>query len=298
MSSKTFGRLTTPGQKQRVRHSRVSAWRLPLTNTVDAVGTVHTVAPADARIVSLVPSITELLFALGLGEQVVARTSFCIHPNADVQSVPRIGGTKQPKLEKLRALRPTHVILNVDENRQEDAQALATFVPNLIVTHPLEPNDNLQLYRMLGAIFSRQQHAHYLCEQFNAAMATLASGTNAFAKRNVLYLIWREPWMTVSRSTYISRMLSLINWHTIAHDNNTRYPQIEINKQMLGSVDDVLFSSEPFPFKDKHLEEVRALAAAESSPRLSLVDGEMMSWYGVRAIDGLRYLSSLPGKLA
>ena len=105
----------------------------------DAAGTTHAPASGEARIVSLVPSITELLFDLGAGNRVVGRTPFCIHPHDGVANVPRVGGTKTPRLDRIRALEPTHVILNVDENRREDADALAAFVPDVIVTHPLGP---------------------------------------------------------------------------------------------------------------------------------------------------------------
>ena len=103
----------------------------------DAAGTMHAPASGDVRIVSLVPSITELLFDLGVGSRVVGRTPFCIHPHDGVAGIPRVGGTKTPRLERIRALEPTHVIVNADENRREDAEALAAFVPNVVVTHPL-----------------------------------------------------------------------------------------------------------------------------------------------------------------
>ena len=105
----------------------------------DAAGTMHAPASGDARIVSLVPSVTELLFDLGVGDRVVGRTPFCIHPREGVAHVKRVGGTKTPRLDRIRALKPTHVIVNVDENRREDADALAAFVPNVVVTHPLAP---------------------------------------------------------------------------------------------------------------------------------------------------------------
>jgi ABC-type Fe3+-hydroxamate transport system, periplasmic component len=122
----------------------------------DAIGVVHPVAAAGARIVSLVPSLTELLFALGLGDQVVGRTGFCIHPRDQVRTVPKVGGTKDVALDKVLALKPTHLIVNIDENRRETVDALAAGVAHVIVTHPLTPDGNLQLYRMFGAIFGRR----------------------------------------------------------------------------------------------------------------------------------------------
>ena len=111
----------------------------------DAGGTIHTPAGPDARVVCLVPSVTELLCELGLADQLVGRTGFCIHPWETVRQIPKLGGTKQVKLDKLRALRPTHVVVNIDENRRETAAALAQFVPHVVVTHPRTPSDNLEL---------------------------------------------------------------------------------------------------------------------------------------------------------
>jgi ABC-type hemin transport system substrate-binding protein len=120
---------------------------------LDAAGQPHPRADASARIVSLVPSLTELLFDLGLGERVVGRTGFCVHPRAALRTVPKVGGTKDVKLERIRELAPTHVLVNMDENRRETVDALAAFVPHIVVTHPNTPQDNLNLFGLLGGLF-------------------------------------------------------------------------------------------------------------------------------------------------
>jgi ABC-type Fe3+-hydroxamate transport system substrate-binding protein len=256
---------------------------------VDAVGARHGPAATGARIVSLVPSITELLFDLGLGEHVVGRTTFCIHPAAAVADVPRVGGTKKPRMDKLEALEPTHVIVNVDENRREDVDAMAAFVPSIVVTHPLVPDDNLALYRLIGGIFDRVQAAEELCVEFQRARDTLTREAATLPRRRVLYLIWRDPWMTISRDTYISQMLALANLETILHDDDNRYPEVRVDEQLLADTDMVLFSSEPFPFKPVHVEEFRELSTDTTTPCV-FIDGEMTSWYGSRAMAGLDYL--------
>ena len=257
----------------------------------DAAATVHAPAPPDARIVSLVPSITELLFDLGIGDRVVGRTTFCIHPRDGVAKVPRVGGTKTPRLDRIRALEPTHVIVNVDENRREDVDALAAFVPNVIVTHPLGPRDNLALYRLMGGIFANGEATDGLCNAFERALSALESSARSLPKRRVLYLIWRDPWMTVSRDTYVSRTLALVNLDTIAGDGSgRRYPEITLTPELLGGVDLVLLSSEPFPFKERHAAEIRALARARC-PGVRFFDGGMASWYGSRAIRTMDYLA-------
>ncbi len=256
---------------------------------VDADGTRHAPAASKARIVSLVPSITELACDLGLAPQLVGRTGFCVHPRDLVRRIPKVGGTKNVDLGKLRSLRPTHVILNIDENRKEDARALARFVPHLIVTHPLGPADNLALFRLIGGIFAREREAEALCGKFEDAQAALRSAARSFPPERVLYLIWEKPWMTVSRDTYISRTLALVNWETVPTESAERYPQIELDPALLPGIDAVLLSSEPYMFRERHLAELRKDPLLRQK-RLALVDGEMTSWYGSRAIQGLAYL--------
>jgi Periplasmic binding protein len=248
---------------------------------------------SDARIVSLVPSITELVCDLGLASQLVGRTGFCIHPWETVRTIPKVGGTKDVLLDRVRELEPTHVIVNVDENRRETAEALALFVPHVVVTHPCAPRDNLDLYRQMGRTFGRIDEAERLCEEFESAMAVLTASGGVGTERHVedvLYLIWREPWMAVSPETYISQTLALINWrtHPLIQSGGDRYPTVELS-QFAGVVDRVLLSSEPYHFKEHHLAEV---AAAVPGAKVSLIDGEMTSWYGSRAIQGLRYLAA------
>lgn len=242
-------------------------------------------ATAPARIVSLVPSITELLCELGLAGELVGRTGFCIHPWETVRVIPKVGGTKDVKLDRVRALEPTHVIVNVDENLRETAEALAEFVPHVVVTHPQGPRDNLDLYRQLGGIFGREAEAERLCAAFERTYAGVSA--RDYPRRQVLYLIWREPWMTVAPETYISRTLAAFNWHTQPVECAGRYPEIEL-AELAGRVDRVLLSSEPYHFKEDHFAEV---AAALPGAEVSLIDGEMTSWYGSRAIAGLEYMA-------
>jgi ABC-type Fe3+-hydroxamate transport system substrate-binding protein len=242
---------------------------------------------SEPRILSLVPSITELVCDLGLADHLVGRTGFCVHPWETVRHVPKVGGTKDLKFEAIRALRPTHVIVNIDENRREDAEALATFVPEVVVTHPLGPRDNLALYRQLGATFDRVERAEELGAQFEDAYRTVTAAQEGRPLERVLYLIWREPWMTVATDTYISQTLRLLNWITQPVQSTERYPEISL-ESYAGRVDRVLLSSEPFHFKARHIEEV---AAALPGAQVSRIDGKMTSWYGSRAIRAMSYLT-------
>lgn len=244
------------------------------------------------RIVSLVPSITELVCDLGLTECLVGRTGFCIHPRDAVRNIAKVGGTKDVDLDGVRGLQPTHVIVNIDENRHETAEALRALVPNLVVTHPNAPEDNIALFRLIGGIFRREAQAEDLTARFHVALAACRSAAQQFARERVLYLIWRDPWMTVSRDTYIARTLAAIGWETVETTAAVRYPPVTLDERLLGAVDRVLLSSEPYRFRQQHVAELAALPALRGKP-VSLIDGEMTSWYGSRALRGLQYLPVL-----
>jgi ABC-type Fe3+-hydroxamate transport system substrate-binding protein len=252
----------------------------------DALGTLHARAPG-ARIVSLVPSITELLCELGLGPQLVGRTGFCIHPADQVQAIAKVGGTKDVNLDKIRKLAPTHVVLNIDENEKPTADALAAFVPNLVVTHPMGPRDNLALARLMGGIFGAEARAQAWCAQFEQAYARLQA-TPKGPPATVLYCIWQDPWMAISPDTYIARMLAEIGWRT-PQLGAARYPAFSWNEELLAGIDGVLLSSEPYRFTQAHAD---ALEQQIGKP-VWLVDGEMMSWYGSRALAGMDYLREM-----
>ena len=269
------------------------------TYLIDALGTQHVPAGADARIACLVPSITELICTLGLAPQLVARTGFCIHPKEVVAGIPKVGGTKEVDLDKLRALAPTHVVLNMDENTRPTAQALAQFVPHLVVTHPNCPEDNLALYRLVGALFGRADQAQALCMELTAALQAARLAAAHFATERVLYLIWKDPWMSVAADTYIAHNLATVGWQTAPRDTigaavgAARYPQVEL-AVAAAEADLVLLSTEPYMFRERHVTELRAQLPCK---RVELIDGEMTSWYGSRAIEGLRYLPRLRTQL-
>lgn len=252
----------------------------------DALGQPHPADPA-ARIVSLVPSITELLCELGLAGQLVGRTGFCIHPAETVRAIAKVGGTKDVNLEKIRKLAPTHVIVNIDENEKPTADALAEFVPHVVVTHPLAPRDNLALARLMGGIFCAQDKAEAWCAAFEAEYAQLQSMPKP-PPQTVLYCIWQDPWMSISADTYIARMLAEIGWR-VPQLGTERYPRFDWTPALLAQIDQVLLSSEPYRFTEAHVD---ALERQIGKP-VQLVDGEMMSWYGSRALQGLAYLRRL-----
>ncbi len=259
------------------------------TFLIDALGTQHDPAP-DARIVCLVPSITELLCELGLAKQLAGRTGFCIHPQDVVAAIPKVGGTKDVNIEKIRKLVPTHVVVNIDENEKPTVERLAEFVPHIVVTHPNTPRDNLGLARLMGGIFGAGQAAERWCAAFEEEYAALKAEP-AGPARTVLYCIWQDPWMTVSGDTYIASMLAELGWQVPALGKGERYPRFEWSQTLVDGLDAVLLSTEPYRFTEAHAD---ALEKQIGIP-VFLVDGEMMSWYGSRALEGLRYLRKLRG---
>lgn len=260
-------------------------------DTTDAIGVDHRPASERARVVCVVPSITELLFDLGLGDQVVGRTGFCFHPKDAVRQVPKVGGTKDFDLDKIRSLRPTHIIVNVDENPRERVEAVAQMGVEVVVTHPMGPLDNLSLYRLLGAIFHRQSEANQLQRRFEAAYQDAVEETRDLPRERVLYVIWKKPWMSISADTYIARTLAAVGWDQIELDDEARYPEVEI-ETLVGRVDRVLLSSEPYAFRPRDVVDIETMGRGGHYLKASLIDAEMTSWYGSRAIAGMAYLAN------
>lgn len=263
------------------------------------------------RIVCLVPSITELIVEMGLGDYLVGRTGFCVHPAETVQHIAKVGGTKAVNLDKIRALAPTHVVVNVDENEKPLVDALRLWVPHVVVTHPQAPADNAALIDQLLTVFTDKTaiDSVAVCATFHSAkrlkdqlffrLNQLQANQARCTPQRVLYLIWQDPWMTVARDTYISRMLALIGWHTwpevqggdgLATPGASRYPVVPGNAPWLAGIDRVLLSSEPYSFSRPHVAQVQNWLP---HAKVQLVDGEMLSWYGSRAIPGLDYLAAL-----
>jgi ABC-type Fe3+-hydroxamate transport system substrate-binding protein len=256
---------------------------------VDALGRKHRPFDGVPRIVSLVPSLTELVCDLGLGDRLVGRTGFCVHPRETLRRVAKIGGTKDVRLDRVRELAPTHLIADIDENRREAVEAMMQFVPHVVVVHPQTVDDNLALYALLGGIFRRESDAARLAAEFFVARRGLDAVASGLPRKAVLYPIWREPWMTVRRDTYIAAMLGAAGWDTLPLQAPVRFPQFAWDAPWLADIERVLLPSEPYAFTERDAAEVGALAQRP----VTRVDGEMLSWYGSRAIAGMRYLAQL-----
>jgi ABC-type Fe3+-hydroxamate transport system substrate-binding protein len=263
---------------------------------VDAVGTQHRPAEGDFKIACLVPSITELLFDLNLGKRVVARTGYCIHPEEFVKAVPKVGGTKQINFEKLKKLAPSHIVLNLEENTKECALTLKEFIPNLVVTHPTKFRDNFLLFELIGGVFDAKQSAASLdaelTKQITKNYFRLRPGRRPL---NVLYLIWKDPWMSVAPTTYIADVLKQAGLFQIGLPSEREYPTVDFLLVDWANVDAVFLSSEPYSFspEDQRSFVVELLRLTSKPIPVLMVDGELMSWYGSRALKTPAYLNQL-----
>ena len=249
------------------------------------------------RIASLVPSLTLTLCELGLRPALVARTGFCVHPNGALADVPKVGGTKDVNLERLRALAPTHVLVNVDENRLETVQALRAFVPHIVVTHPNSPADNLALFAQLDGYFGDLPGVRARLQALDEALRIALDEVQParWPAQPVWVPIWRTPWMTVARDTYIARSLAQVNWQTVpAVDGGpsgaARYPVVTGREPWLAEVRHVVLPSEPYRFGPADEPAVQALCP---QAQRHFIDGEWLSWYGAWAPRALRELQAL-----
>lgn len=244
------------------------------------------------RIVSLCPSLTELAFDLGRGPDLVGRTKFCVHPAEGVAGVESVGGTKNPKVERIVALRPDVVLLNAEENRREDAEALRAAGVHCHVSMPRDAGETAAMVRSIGEALERPAEAEAIARDIEARAARVREAARGQPSVRYAYLIWREPYMTVSGDTFVSALLALAGGENVFAALTDRYPTIA--PEALAAADPalVLLSSEPFPFAAKHADE---LAARSGLPRarFRLVDGELLSWHGSRTPAGIDYAESV-----
>lgn len=232
------------------------------------------------RIVSLVPSQTELLFDLGLDNEVVGITKFCVHPEPWKQTKTIVGGTKNVNVQVVESLKPDLIIANREENTKEDIEKLSKH--RVYVSDVKAIND---AYDMMNAVADMTgASAKDLIDRIKSSFAALPS----FEIKRALYLIWKKPWMAAGADTFINHTMTLCGFENIIEDN--RYPSIsgELIQQLDPEV--VLLSSEPYPFKDQHVDEVKKLFP---KAKVMLVDGEMFSWYGSRMVLMAEYFLSL-----
>lgn len=232
-------------------------------------------------IVSLVPSLTELLFDLGLGSNVSGRTRFCIHPKEKVEQVPIVGGTKNPRLDRIREIKPDLIIANREENRKEDIEELKRDF-DVHVTEISTMNEALFSIHDIGWKCGAEAKAKALIREIQECMENVPDET----PKTAAYMIWRDPWMSAGNDTYIHSVMAHWNLENVYADK-TRYPKTTLHELSLKKPDVILLSSEPYPFKEKHIKEV---GEACTGSDIVLVNGEWFSWYGSRMLTACKQL--------
>lgn len=240
------------------------------------------------RIVSVVPSQTELLYTLGLDDEVVGITKFCVHPKAWFKQKTRIGGTKTLNIELIKSLNPTLILANKEENVKEQIEALRDVCP-VYVSDITSFDEALDMMEVIGQWTNRVEMARELIEQLRYLSHRVV---DLKASLSVLYLIWQKPYMAAGSETFINTMLHLGGWNNCVKQK--RYPSLTEDAIVKLNPDLVFLSSEPFPFKQKHIDALKLLLP---NATIILVDGEMFSWYGSRLLFTFDYFKQLHEKL-
>ncbi|MDX5325408.1 MAG: helical backbone metal receptor [Bacteroidota bacterium] len=242
------------------------------------------------RIISLVPSQTELLYDLGMEDRVVGITRFCIHPRSWFQSKQRVGGTKDFSIERIRILEPDLIIGNKEENHKEGIGLLQKEFPVWMSDITRFP-EALDMIRRIGDIVDRPHEGEKMVQSILHSMSELPVLT---PNLKAAYIIWKDPWMFAGRNTFIDSMMENLFFLNVFDIGDTRYPQMDLQELKKRNPEIILLSTEPFPFKERDLEEVK-----KSLPdaKIILVDGEFFSWYGSRLLKASNYFSKLIGDL-
>lgn len=251
----------------------------------DQTGRTIDLSSTPQRIISLVPSQTELLADLGLSTEVAGITKFCIHPAEWFRTKTRVGGTKQVKMDIVHQLQPDLIIANKEENVKEQIEELANHYP-VWISDVNNLADACDMITAIGKMTGKNEPAIKMAEQINTQFSRLSSPVS---KPRTAYLIWREPYMTVGGDTFIHSMMKAAGYENMYKDQQ-RYPEVIIEKLRTDDCQLLLLSSEPFPFSQKHIDELQPLLPAT---KILLVDGEMFSWYGSRLLKAPEYFKSL-----
>ena len=264
---------------------------------VDQIGTSHSFKTSPKRIISLVPSQTELLYDLGLENRIIGITKFCIHPYHLKETTKIVGGTKKVHFEKIRLLKPDIIICNKEENTLEIVTELQKICP-VWVTNIVTIEDNLKMIADFGQVFNCKSKAQkwsdkliFSLNDFKQFLKYKPTGT---LSKTVAYFIWKDPYMVVGSNNFINELLKLNQFHN-CYETLGRYPVIDLKKMRLdGAPDLVLLSSEPYPFTEEDAVEIRQFT---HNAKTIFVDGEMFSWYGSRLIKAFEYFKVLHSEI-
>ncbi len=251
----------------------------------DQIGSLLTFKQAPLRIISLVPSISELLWDLGLENELVGVTKFCIHPVNLRKEKIIVGGTKNVKINRVLELQPDLVIANLEENTKEEIEELQRHVPTY-VSDINTTDDMLAFIQAIGKLCNRQPQTAEVIKKLSNALADLPKKEE---KKSAIYLIWNEPFMSIGGDTFISHMMENVGYVNSLQQEE-RYPVLTADDIRKIAPEELLLSSEPYPFKEKHREQ---LQKQFPNIKVKCVDGEAFSWYGSRIYKVKDYLNSI-----
>ncbi len=256
----------------------------------DQIGHQIQLEETPKRIVSVVPSQTELLFDLGLENEVVGITKFCIHPNSWFKNKTRVGGTKTLNIEKIKQLNPDLIIANKEENTKEQIEELQKLFP--VWTSDIRNlQDSIEMIKQVGLITNSTEKAENIITKIEQDFNFLSSTQKQ--PKSTLYFIWRDPYMSIGSTTFIHDMMNRAGFvNALVSKGN--YPVITVEQIKSINPQLILLSSEPYPFKEKHVEEFKKCCPGA---QVMLVDGEMFSWYGSRLTKTVQYLVDLYAKI-
>jgi ABC-type Fe3+-hydroxamate transport system substrate-binding protein len=262
---------------------------------VDDLHRTVTLPAQPQRIICLVPSVTETLFAIGAGERVIGVTEYCTHPPERVARLPKLGGTKDPHREEILRLAPDLLILNDEENRKEDFTWFVEQNVPVYVTSPRTVADGIAMIEKLGSLLDCRDHSDPMARALRTTYDHLIAEGATRPRLRVFCPIWRKPWMTFNHDTYSDDMLWTCGGENIFREQNDRYFSVTLEEVAELAPQAILLPSEPYPFEQKHFVHLKPLAAtpAGRGGHFYCIDGMALCWYGPRIADGFVELSKL-----
>ncbi|MDO5977617.1 ABC transporter substrate-binding protein [Flavivirga spongiicola] len=261
----------------------------PIKTIKDQLNRIIHLKETPKRIVSLVPSQTELLCDLGLENALVGVTKFCVHPHHIRTDAVVVGGTKQIHLDKIRGLQPDIILCNKEENTKDLVEACET-ICNVHVSDIFIIDDSLKLIHQYGEIFNKTKEAFTIIDTILREIEDFNIFIKNKPRLKAVYFIWKDPWMVAANNTFVNYLLKLNKFENV-FENEIRYPEIALNESTVNKdVNIVLLSSEPYPFKEKHKKGIQAFYP---NADIVLADGEMFSWYGSRLTKAFKYFKNL-----
>lgn len=261
---------------------------------IDASGVALEIARPPRRIVCLIPSTTELLCELGLADAIVGITAYCIEPRDVVRTKRKVGGEKNPDLDAIRALAPDLVIANVEENLRDHVETLRAWNVPVWVTYPRTVLDTIAFVRETGAVTGTEARAGALADELASLYEATRAATAARPAVPVFYPIWRDPYMTIGRDTYIHDVLATVGARNVFGDRE-RYPTVTLEEMAARSPAVIVLPDEPFRFRRAHVKDFEAFpdVPAVRDGRIHLMDGKIFCWHGPRLAEALKTLPRL-----